>query len=86
MGINVNTANNQVGQLNNNIFQLHSAKKQLLAYKLSASNNWQGKEVAYILTAINQAVRDIDSAIKTLDSLNGDIKNTAAQIKWKKLW
>ncbi len=81
MAINVNVANKQAGQLNNNIFQLCDAKKQLLAYKSSVSNNWQGREVTYILTAIDQVIGDIDSAIRNLDSLSTDIKNTAAQIK-----
>ena len=81
MTINVNTANNQAGQLNNNISQLRSAKKQMLAYKSSVSNNWQGKEVGYILTAIDQVVGDIDSAIRNLDSLSNDIKTVASQIK-----
>lgn len=81
MAINVNTANNQAGQLNNNISQLRNAKKQMLAYKSSVSNNWQGKEVGYILTAIDQVVGDIDGAIRNIDSLSGDIKNVAAQIK-----
>lgn len=81
VAINVNAANNQAGQLNNNISQLRNAKKQMLAYKSSVSNNWQGKEVGYILTAIDQVVGDIDSAIRNLDSLSNDIKNTAAQIK-----
>lgn len=81
MAINVNTANNQAGQLNNNISQLRNAKKQMLAYKSSVSNNWQGKEVGYILTAIDQVVGDIDSAIRNLDSLSGDIKSVATQIK-----
>lgn len=81
MAINVNTANNQAGQLNNNISQLRNAKKQMLAYKSSVSNNWQGKEVGYILTAIDQVVGDIDSAIRNLDSLSSDIKTVASQIK-----
>lgn len=81
MAINVNAANNQALQLNNNISQLRSAKKQMLAYKSSVSNNWQGKEVSYFLTAIDQVVGDIDSAIRNLDSLGGDIKSVAAQIK-----
>ncbi len=32
----------------------------MLAYRSSVSNNWQGKEVSYILTAIDQVVVDID--------------------------
>ena len=81
MAINVNTANDQAGQLNNNISQLRNAKRQMQAYRSSVSNNWQGKEVTYILTAIDQVVGDIDSAIRNLDSLSNDIKTVASQIK-----
>lgn len=81
MAININAANNQAAQLNNNISQLRSAKNQLLAYRTSISNNWQGKEVGNIITAIDQVIRDIDSAVKNLNYLSTDIKNTAAQIK-----
>lgn len=81
MSINVNTANNQAEQLNNNISQLKAARKQILAYKTSVSNNWQGKEVGYILTAIDQVIGDIDSAIRNIDSLSDDMKRAAVQIQ-----
>ncbi len=81
MAINVNTANIQAAQLNNNISQLRVAKRHMLAYKASVSNSWQGKEVGYILTAIDQVVGEIDSAIRNLDSLSGDVRSVAAQIK-----
>lgn len=81
MAINVNAANNQAAQLNDNISKLRDAKRQLQLYKTSVSNNWQGKEVSYILTAIDKVIGDIDGAISNLDSLSTDIKNVAAQIK-----
>lgn len=81
MAINVNAANNQAAQLNDNVSKLRDAKRQMQAYRSSVSNNWQGKEVTYILTAIDQVIGDIDSAIRNLDSLSGDIKSVAAQIK-----
>ncbi len=81
MAINVNAANNQAAQLNDNISKLRDAKKQMQAYRSSVSNNWQGKEVTYILTAIDRVIGDIDSTIRNLESLSSDIKSTAAQIK-----
>ncbi len=81
MAINVNAANNQAAQLNNNIAKLRDAKRQMQAYRSSVSDNWQGKEVTYILTAIDRVIGEIDSAIRNLDSLSGDIKSVAAQIK-----
>lgn len=81
MAINVNTANNQAARLNDNISKLRDAKRQMQAYRSSVSNNWQGKEVTYILAAIDRVIGDIDSAIRNLDSLSSDIKSTAAQIK-----
>ena len=81
MAINVNAANNQAAQLYNNISQLRDAKRQMLAYRSSVSNNWQGKEVSYILTAIDQVIRDIDAASGSIESLSSDIKTVAAQIK-----
>lgn len=81
MAINVNAANNQAAQLTNNITKLHDAKKQMQQYRASVSNNWQGKEVSYILTAIDRVIGDIDSAIRNLDSLSGDIRTVAAKIK-----
>lgn len=81
MAINVSAANNQAAQLNDNISKLRDAKRQMQAYRSSVSNNWQGKEVTYILTAIDRVIGDIDSAIRNLDSLCGDIKSVAAQIK-----
>ena len=81
MAINVNTANNQAAQLNSDITKLRDAKRQMQTYRATISNNWQSKEVTYILTAIDNVIRDIDSAINNLESLSGDIKNVAAQIK-----
>lgn len=81
MAINVGVANNQAAQINDNISKLRDAKRQMLAYRSSVSNNWQGKEVTYILTAIDRVIGDIDSVTRNLDSLSGDIKNVAAQIK-----
>ncbi len=81
MAINVSAANNQAARLNDNISKLRDAKRQMQAYRSSVSNNWQGKEVTYILTAIDQVIGNIDGAIRNLDSLSGDIKNVAAQIK-----
>lgn len=81
MAINVNTANSQAAQLNENISKLREAKRQMQTYRSSVSNNWQGKEVTYILTAIDRVIGDIDGAIRNLDSLSGDIKSVAAQIK-----
>lgn len=81
MAINVNAANTQAAQLNNNSAKLRDAKRQMQAYRSSVSNNWQGREVTYILTAIDRVIGDIDSAIRNLDSLSGDIKTVAAQIK-----
>ena len=81
MAINVNAANNQAAQLQTNITKLRDAKKQMQAYRSSVSNNWQGREVTYILTAIDRVIGDIDSAIRNLDSLSTDVKNVAAQIK-----
>lgn len=81
MAINVTAANNQAAQLNNNISKLRDAKRQMQAYRSSVSNNWQGREVTYILTAIDRVIGEIDSAIRNLDSLSGDIKTVAAQIK-----
>ncbi len=81
MAINVSVANNQAAQLNDNISKLRDAKKQMQAYRSSVSNNWQGKEVTYILTAIDRVIGDIDSTIRNLESLSSDIKSTAAQIK-----
>lgn len=81
MAINVSAANNQAAQLNDNISRLRDAKRQMQAYRSSVSNNWQGKEVTYILTAIDRVIGDIDSAIRNLDSLSDDIKSVATQIK-----
>jgi len=81
MAINVSAANSQAAQLNDNIAKLRDAKRQMQAYRSSVSNNWQGKEVTYILTAIDRVVGDIDSAIRNLDSLSDDIKSVASQIK-----
>lgn len=81
MAINVNVANNQAEQLNNNVTQLRTARKQMLEYRASISANWQAKEASYILTAIDRVVGDIDSAIRNLNSLSSDIKSVAAQIK-----
>lgn len=81
MAINVNNANNQATQLSGNISQLNNAKRQMLVYKSSVSSSWQGKEVGYITTAIDQVIGEIDSAIRNLDALSTDIKNTAMQIK-----
>ena len=81
MSINVSAANNQAAQLNDNISKLRDAKRQMQAYRSSVSNNWQGKEVTYILTAIDRVIGDIDSAIRNLDSLSDDIKSVATQIK-----
>ena len=81
MAINVNAANNQSAQLNDNISKLRDTKRQMQAYRSSVSNNWQGKEVTYILTAIDRVIGDIDSAIRNLDSLSDDIKSVATQIK-----
>ena len=55
MAINVSAANSQAAQLNDNIAKLRSAKKQMQAYRASVSNNWQSKEVSYILNAIDQS-------------------------------
>lgn len=81
MAINVSTANNQAAQLNDNISKLRDAKRQMQAYRSSVSNNWQGREVTYILTAIDRVIGDIDSTIRNLDSLSDDIKSVASQIK-----
>lgn len=81
MAINVNAANYQAAQINDNISKLRDAKRRMQAYRSSISNNWQGKEVAYILTAIDRVIEDIDSTISNMGSLSTDIKNTAAQIK-----
>lgn len=81
MAINVSAANNQAAQLNDNISKLRDAKRQMQAYRASVSNNWQGKEVTYILIAIDRVIGDIDSAIRNLDSLSDDIKSVASQIK-----
>ena len=81
MAINVSAANNQAAQLADNITKLRDAKRQMQAYRSSVSNNWQGREVTYILTAIDRVIGDIDSAIRNLESLSSDIKSVAAQIK-----
>lgn len=81
MAINVSAANSQAAQLNDNISKLRDAKRQMQAYRSSVSNNWQGKEVTYILTAIDRVIGDIDSAIRNLDTLSDDIKSVASQIK-----
>lgn len=81
MAINVSAANTQAAQLNDNISKLRDAKRKMQAYRSSVSNNWKGKEVTYILTAIDRVMADIDSAIRNLDSLGTDIRNAAAQIK-----
>lgn len=81
MAINVSAANTQAAQLIDNISKLRDAKRQMQAYRSSISNNWQGKEVTYILTAIDRVIGDIDGAIRNLDSLSDDIKSVALQIK-----
>ncbi len=81
MAINVSAANNQANQLNDNVSKLFDAKKQMQVYRASLSANWQGKEVTYILDAIDKVIWDIDSAIRSLESLSNDIKSVAAQIK-----
>lgn len=81
MAINVSAANNQATQLIDNISKLRDAKKKMQAYRASVSNNWQGKEVTYILTAIDRVIEDINSAIRNLESLSTDIKSVASQIK-----
>ncbi len=81
MAININVANNQANQLEGSISDLRTARNKLITYRTSISNNWQGKEVGYILTAIDNLVREIDSAMNNLDSLSRDIKATASQIK-----
>ena len=81
MAINVSAANTQAAQLIDNISKLRDAKRQMQAYRYSISNNWQGKEVTYILTAIDRVIGDIDGAIRNLDSLSDDIKSVALQIK-----
>ena len=81
MAINVSVANNQANQLNDNVSKLYDAKKQMQGYRASVYNNWQGKEVTYILEAIDKVIGDIDSAIRNIESLSSDIKSVAAQIK-----
>lgn len=81
MAINVSAANNQAAQLNDDISKLRDAKRQMQAYRSSVSNNWQGKEVTYILTAIDRVIADIDRVIGNTNSLSSDIRSTAAQIK-----
>lgn len=81
MGINVAAARIQAVQLNDNAFQLKSAKNKLKMYRSVISDNWSGKEVPYILAAIDETMNDINKSIKELESLSRDIKQVAEQIK-----
>ncbi len=81
MAINVGAANSQASQLSSNVSQLRNAKNQLVTYRSTITSNWQGAEVGYIVSAINQLIDEIDGAIRNLDSIGGDIRQTAEQIR-----
>lgn len=80
MAINVNTANNQAGQLSTQAGKLREAVTQLNAYKNSLAANWQGQEVTSIMQAIDRSISDISQVIRQMESLGSDIKGAAQEI------
>ncbi len=81
MAINVSAANSQAAQISNESDRLKVAKAHLCSYRDALRSSWQADETAYYIRAINDAIDKIDKAIRDMQSLSGDIKNTAAQIK-----
>lgn len=81
MAINVTAANQQANNLYGNIDQLRAARQNLAAYKEVLTANWQGEEVGYYVTAIDQVIGEINTAISNIESLTNDIKTVAAQIQ-----
>lgn len=85
MGVDVNRANGQAAQLKQYAEQLRAAKKNLQKYKTEITLNWVGKETAYIHTGIDQSIAQIDAVISQLETIQGDIVNTATQIRQEEI-
>lgn len=81
MAINVTAAIQQANNLYGNIDKLRAARQNLIAYKEAITANWQGEEVGYYVSAIDQVVGEINAAMGNIESLTNDIKTVAAQIQ-----
>lgn len=81
MGVDVTKANTQAAQLLEYANQLRNAKRSLESYKAELSLNWIGTETQYVLTAISNQITKINTVINELESLQGDIKTVATQIR-----
>ncbi len=81
MAINVTAAIQQANNLYGNIDKLRAARQNLVAYKEAITANWQGEEVGYYISAIDQVVGEINAAMGNIESLTNDIKTVAAQIQ-----
>ncbi len=81
MAIDVNLANSQANQLRAYSNRLAGTKTQLVSYRNSVSAGWQGQEVNYIASAIDQIIKEIDSTISTLNALGNEVSSTANTIR-----
>ena len=81
MGVDVTKANTQAAQLQEYANQLRNAKKSLESYQTELSLNWVGTETQYIFTAISNQINKINSVVAELESLQGDVKSVATQIR-----
>lgn len=81
MGVDVGLENVHKNSLYNCANNLRNIQSQLNTYKSSISQNWNGDEVQYIITAIEQAISKSEYIANKIEALGSDMVNTAYIIK-----
>lgn len=81
MAFEVGPSHAQANTLSGVARNLELAKKRLYEYKDTIGVNWKSKEVQYISLSIDQTIEEINSAIRQLDGLAGDIKSVANDLR-----
>ncbi|CAM4339047.1 WXG100 family type VII secretion target [Paenibacillus tarimensis] len=85
MGINVGLASSQAGQLRQQASELSASLNNLAQFKAQLGQGWKAEEVAYINQAIDSIHKEITQLAAALNSLGGDIVQTAQEIREEEL-
>ncbi len=81
MALDVSQAKAQALQLESCQSDISQARKQLLEYRACIAENWQGREVVYILQCIDDTIAQLDGISKTIGPLATSIVSTATTIR-----
>lgn len=80
MAVNIDNINKQADEISSCVSMLQRARSEAREFDGSLSANWRGKEVLYILSAIEKVSVDIERVINSLDALSRELVPVAEAV------